>query len=146
MEKNEDGNSEKMKMTSSLKKMRMEIALFPTLRGGLLTTNGRQLGTGFENNWLKNFRRRFKLLSRPGTPPDLIFLETRHLEHLFKKRIKSIEKILSSHEFFENGVLIHIPLNFRFHHYVPLCFFVLKEILSKNTNLQITGHFRTDNA
>ena len=34
MEKNEDGNSEKMKMTSSLKKMRMEIALFPTLRGG----------------------------------------------------------------------------------------------------------------
>ena len=43
MEKNEDGNSEKMKMTSSLKKMRMEIALFPTLRGGLLTTNGRYL-------------------------------------------------------------------------------------------------------
>ena len=34
MEKNEDENNEKMKMTSSLKKMRMEIALFPTLRGG----------------------------------------------------------------------------------------------------------------
>ena len=33
MEKNEDENNEKMKMTSSLKKMRMEIALFPTLNG-----------------------------------------------------------------------------------------------------------------
>ena len=34
MEKNEDENNEKMKMTNSLKKMRMKIALFPTLRGG----------------------------------------------------------------------------------------------------------------
>ena len=32
MEKNEDENNEKMKMTNSLKKMRMKIALFPTLK------------------------------------------------------------------------------------------------------------------
>ena len=37
MEKNEDENNEKMKMTNSLKKMRMKIALFPTLKGKVIS-------------------------------------------------------------------------------------------------------------
>ena len=36
LEKIEDENSEKMKITSLLKTMRMKIALFSTLRGGVL--------------------------------------------------------------------------------------------------------------
>ena len=44
MEKNEDGNSEKMKMTSSLKKNEDGNSAISNLKGGgLLTTNGRYI-------------------------------------------------------------------------------------------------------